>query len=65
MANYGVNINFKVNNRPLDKAINKLRQVDKERNSINKKNLEFNKAALKIIKQELTIKNNILKADLV
>ena len=63
MANYGVNINFKVNDRPLDKALNKLRQVDKERNSINKKNLELNKATLKIIKQELTIKNNILKAD--
>ena len=63
MANYGVNINFKVFDRPLDKALNKLKQVDKERNSFNKKNLEFNKAALKIIKQELTIKNNILKAD--
>ena len=63
MANYGVNINFKVNDRPLDKALNKLRQVDNQRNSINKKNLELNKATLKIIKQELTIKNNILKAD--
>ena len=63
MANYGVNINFKVQSRPLDKAVNQLRQIDKLRNSVSKQNLEFNKAALKIIKQELTIKNNILKAD--
>ena len=63
MANYGVNINFKVQSRPLDKAVNQLRQIDKLRNSVSKQNLEFNKAALKIIKQELTIKNNILKTD--
>ena len=63
MANYGVNINFKVQSRPLDKALNQLRQIDKLRNSVSKQNLEFNKAALKIIKQELIVKNNILKAD--
>tara|TARA_A100001515_G_scaffold58032_1_gene45837 strand:+ start:1946 stop:3607 length:1662 start_codon:yes stop_codon:yes gene_type:complete len=63
LANYGVNINFRINDGPLDRALKKAGLLDKKANAFNKKNLEINKASLKILKQELLIKNKILKTD--
>ena len=63
MANYGVNINFKINDGPLDRALKKARLFNKETDNFSKKNIQITKASLKILKQELAIKNKILKTD--
>ena len=63
MANYGVNINFRINDGPLDRALKKARLFNKETDNFSKKNIQITKASLKILKQELAIKNKILKTD--
>jgi len=63
LANYGVNINFRINDGPLDRALKKARLFNKETDNFSKKNIQITKASLKILKQELAIKNKILKTD--
>ena len=64
MANYGVNINFKViGQSKLDRALKKTEQLDKKVDLLNKRGIKGISSAVKILEKELTIKNNILKAD--
>ena len=64
MANYGVNINFKViGQSKLDIALKKLKLINKESDVFNNKGIKISKANLKIIQQELAVKNKILRAD--
>ena len=64
MANYGVNINFKViGQSKLDKALKKTEQLDKKVDLLNKRGIKGISSAVKILEKELTIKNKILKAD--
>ena len=64
MANYGVNINFKViGQSKLDRALKKTEQLDKKVDILNKRGIKGISSAVKILEKELTIKNNILKAD--
>ena len=64
MANYGVNINFKViGQSKLDRALKKTEQLDKKVNLLNKRGIKGISSAVKILNQELAIKNKILKAD--
>ena len=63
MANYGVNINFKViGQSKLDRALKKTEQLDKKINLLNKKGINISSSSIKIIEKELAIKE-ILKAD--
>ena len=64
MANYGVNINFKViGQSKLDRALKKTEQLDKKINLLNKKGINISSSSIKIIEKELAIKKEILKAD--
>lgn len=64
MANYGVNINFKViGQSKLDRALKKTEQLDKKVDLLNKRGIKGISSAVKILNQELAIKNKILKAD--
>ena len=64
MANYGVNINFKViGQSKLDRALKKTEQLDKKVDLLNKRGIKGISSAVKILEKELTIKNKILKAD--
>ena len=64
MANYGVNINFKViGQSKLDRALKKTEQLDKKVDLLNKRGIKGISSAVKILEKELAIKNNILKAD--
>ena len=64
MANYGVNINFKViGQSKLDRALKKTEQLDKKVDLLNKRGIKGISNAVKILNQELAIKNKILKAD--
>ncbi len=64
MANYGVNINFKViGQSKLDRALKKTEQLDKKVDILNKRGIKGISSAVKILNQELAIKNKILKAD--
>ena len=64
MANYGVNINFKViGQSKLDRALKKTEQLDKKVDLLNKRGIKGIGSAVKILNQELAIKNKILKAD--
>jgi len=64
LANYGVNINFKViGQSKLDRALKKTEQLDKKVDLLNKRGIKGISSAVKILNQELAIKNKILKAD--
>lgn len=64
MANYGVNINFKViGQSKLDRALKKTEQLDKKVDLLNKRGIKGISSSVKILNQELAIKNKILKAD--
>jgi len=64
LANYGVNINFKViGQSKLDRALKKTEQLDKKVDLLNKRGIKGISSAVKILEKELTIKNKILKAD--
>jgi len=64
LANYGVNINFKViGQSKLDRALKKTEQLDKKVDLLNKRGIKGISSAVKILEKELAIKNNILKAD--
>ena len=64
MADYGVNINFKViGQSKLDRALKKTEQLDKKVDLLNKRGIKGISSAVKILNQELAIKNKILKAD--
>ena len=64
MANYGVNINFKViGQSKLDRALKKTEQLDKKVDLLNRRGIKGISSAVKILNQELAIKNKILKAD--
>ena len=64
MANYGVNINFKViGQSKLDRALKKTEQLDKKVDLLNKRGIKGIASSVKILNQELAIKNKILKAD--
>ena len=64
MANYGVNINFKViGQSKLDRALKKTEQLDKKVDLLNKRGIKGISSAVKLLEKELTIKNKILKAD--
>tara|TARA_B100000282_G_scaffold126185_2_gene90082 strand:- start:1310 stop:3058 length:1749 start_codon:yes stop_codon:yes gene_type:complete len=64
LANYGVNINFKViGQSKLDRALKKTEQLDKKVDLLNKRGIKGISSSVKILNQELAIKNKILKAD--
>ena len=64
MANYGVNINFKViGQSKLDRALKKTEQLDKKVNILNNRGIKGISSAVKILEKELAIKNKILQAD--
>ncbi len=64
MANYGVNINFKViGQSKLDRALKKTEQLDKKVDILNKRGIKGISNAVKILERELAIKNKILQAD--
>ena len=64
MANYGVNINFKViGQSKLDRALKKTEQLDKKVNILNNRCINGISSAVKILEKELAIKNKILQAD--
>ena len=63
MANYGVNINFKViGQSKLDRALKKTEQLDKKVDLLNKRGIKGISSAVKILNQELANKNKILKS---